>query len=124
MIATASIYRPFHSVAPAAGIPAPGGLLLAVALLLGMLARRFGMPAIAGELCAGVIAGLSVLSHIAPGLSGWLFPPSGSQPPHGAKKRLRADVDASLLSTAEIDDLPITDKACHREEQPGHRLSR
>jgi Kef-type K+ transport system membrane component KefB len=43
---------------------------------------------------------------------------------HGAEKRLRADVDASLKSTAEIDDLPITHQACHREEQPGHRLSR
>jgi Kef-type K+ transport system membrane component KefB len=43
---------------------------------------------------------------------------------YGAEKRLRADVDASLLSTAEIDDLPTTDQACHREEQPGNRLSR
>src|ERR1700677_2154745 len=55
------------------------GLLLGVALLLDLLARRFGLPAIAGELCAGVIAGPSVLSHIAPGLSGWLFPPSAAQ---------------------------------------------
>jgi Kef-type K+ transport system membrane component KefB len=55
------------------------GLLLGVALLLALLARRFGLPAIAGELCAGVIAGPSVLSHIAPGLSGWLFPPSAAQ---------------------------------------------
>lgn len=55
------------------------GLLLGVALLLALLGGRFGLPAIAGELCAGVIAGPSVLSHIVPGLSGWLFPASGAQ---------------------------------------------
>jgi Kef-type K+ transport system membrane component KefB len=55
------------------------GLLLAMALLLGMLARRLGMPAIAGELCAGVVAGPSVLSHIAPVLNRWLFPSPGDQ---------------------------------------------
>lgn len=55
------------------------GLLLGVALLLALLARRIGLPAIAGELCTGVIAGPSVLSHVSPGLSGWLFPASGTQ---------------------------------------------
>jgi Kef-type K+ transport system membrane component KefB len=55
------------------------GLLLGAALMLALLARRFGLPAVAGELCAGVIAGPSVLSHLAPGLSGWLFPASGTQ---------------------------------------------
>ena len=55
------------------------GLLLGAALLLALLGRRFGLPAIAGELCAGVIAGPSVLSHLAPALSRWLFPASGAQ---------------------------------------------
>jgi Kef-type K+ transport system membrane component KefB len=67
MIATASIIVPAIPPHQLLVFLLQAGLLLAVALLLGMLARRFGMPAIAGELCAGVIAGPSVLSHIAPG---------------------------------------------------------
>ncbi|MFC4056232.1 cation:proton antiporter [Actinomadura syzygii] len=50
-----------------------GGLLL-LALLLGRVARRLGMPAIVGELAAGVLAGPSVLGHLAPALSGWVLP--------------------------------------------------
>ncbi|MEV5575409.1 cation:proton antiporter [Spirillospora sp. NPDC052269] len=50
------------------------GALLLAAFLLGRLGMRFGMPAIVGELCAGVLLGPSVLERIAPGLSGWLLP--------------------------------------------------
>ncbi|WP_322767901.1 cation:proton antiporter [Frankia sp. Cr1] len=50
------------------------GLLLLLALGLGRLAVRVGAPAIVGELLAGVLAGPSVLAHIAPGLQGWLLP--------------------------------------------------
>ncbi|MFC4907226.1 cation:proton antiporter [Actinomadura gamaensis] len=49
-------------------------LLLGAALLLGLLARRLGMPAIVGELCAGVLLGPSVLAHAAPALAHWLLP--------------------------------------------------
>jgi Kef-type K+ transport system membrane component KefB len=55
------------------------GLLLLLALILGNLATRFGMPAIVGELAAGVLAGPSVLGHLTPGLSAWLFPQDPSQ---------------------------------------------
>lgn len=55
------------------------GVLLALALLLGRLATRLGMPAIAGELCAGVLLGPSLLDHLAPGVSGWLLPREASQ---------------------------------------------
>ena len=48
------------------------GLLLGTALLLGLLARRLGMPSVIGELCAGVLIGPSVVGHLAPGVSGWL----------------------------------------------------
>jgi Kef-type K+ transport system membrane component KefB len=47
------------------------GLLL-LAMLLGKLANRFGMPAIVGELLVGVLIGPSVLGHLPEHLSGWL----------------------------------------------------
>ncbi|MDH6140058.1 Kef-type K+ transport system membrane component KefB [Kitasatospora sp. GP30] len=50
------------------------GVLLTLAVLLGRLAVRLGWPAVAGELCAGVLVGPSVLGSLSPGLAGWLFP--------------------------------------------------
>ncbi|WP_231515610.1 cation:proton antiporter [Herbidospora cretacea] len=50
-----------------------GGLLL-LAFVLGRLARRAGLPPLVGELCAGVLAGPSVLLHVAPAVSEWLLP--------------------------------------------------
>jgi K+:H+ antiporter len=55
------------------------GTLLALAFLLGRLAQRLGMPAIVGELSAGVIVGPSILLQLAPGLSGWLLPHDPAQ---------------------------------------------
>ncbi|GAA1987057.1 hypothetical protein GCM10009738_78670 [Kitasatospora viridis] len=50
------------------------GALLTLAVLLGRLAVKLGWPAVAGELCAGVLVGPSVLGSLSPALSGWLFP--------------------------------------------------
>lgn len=50
------------------------GLLLGVATGLGRLAVRIGMPAVVGEITAGVLLGPSLLGNLAPGLSGWLLP--------------------------------------------------
>lgn len=55
------------------------GLLLAVALLLGRIAGRFGMPAVVGELCTGMLFGPSLLDHVAPGFAGWLLPKEPGQ---------------------------------------------
>lgn len=55
------------------------GLLLGVALLLGLLAGRLRLPPVAGELCAGILLGPSVLGHLAPRLSWWLLPASPEQ---------------------------------------------
>jgi Kef-type K+ transport system membrane component KefB len=55
------------------------GVLLGLALVLGRLARPLRMPAVVGELSAGVIAGPSVLAHLTPGVSGWLFPADAGQ---------------------------------------------
>ncbi|WP_328499718.1 cation:proton antiporter [Streptomyces sp. NBC_00457] len=55
------------------------GLLLSAALLLGRLANRLGMPAVVGELCAGVFFGPTVLGHLAPSVSAWLLPHTASQ---------------------------------------------
>jgi Kef-type K+ transport system membrane component KefB len=54
-------------------------VLLAVARLLGQLATRIGMPAIVGELATGVILGPSLLLHVLPGASHWLFPADANQ---------------------------------------------
>src|SRR5512139_2240739 len=49
-------------------------LLLVTARLLGQLCRRFGQPAVVGELTAGVLLGPSVLGRVAPDLFDWIFP--------------------------------------------------
>ncbi|TYK52756.1 cation:proton antiporter [Actinomadura decatromicini] len=54
-------------------------LLLLLALLLGELASRLRLPPIVGELCAGVIAGPSVLAQLSPELSDWLLPRNAAQ---------------------------------------------
>ncbi|MBS2531161.1 cation:proton antiporter [Catenulispora sp. NF23] len=48
--------------------------LLVAAVLLGRLAGRLGLPAIVGELLAGVLLGPSVLGHLSPWVSARLFP--------------------------------------------------
>ena len=53
--------------------------LLGLAVMLGKVATRLGMSAVVGELCAGVLLGPSVLNHLAPAVSGWLFPADPSQ---------------------------------------------
>lgn len=54
-------------------------LLLLAALLLGALARRFKLPSVVGELCAGVLLGPSLLGYFAPGFSGWILPQDPAQ---------------------------------------------
>jgi Kef-type K+ transport system membrane component KefB len=53
--------------------------LLALAFGLGRLAQRLAMPAIVGELLAGVLVGPSLLGVMAPGFSHWLMPSEPSQ---------------------------------------------
>ncbi|MFE1248389.1 cation:proton antiporter [Streptomyces sp. NPDC058735] len=53
------------------------GVLLA--LVLGGLARRTGLPGIVGELAAGVVLGPSLLGLLAPGVSAWLLPRDAAQ---------------------------------------------
>jgi Kef-type K+ transport system membrane component KefB len=48
--------------------------MLTLGLTLGQAAARLGLPAIVGELTAGVLLGPSVLGHVAPSISQWLFP--------------------------------------------------
>jgi len=48
------------------------GLLLGLAVVLGQLARRFGLPSVVGELTAGVLVGPSVVGALMPGLWDWL----------------------------------------------------
>ncbi|GAA3768397.1 hypothetical protein GCM10022403_000060 [Streptomyces coacervatus] len=50
------------------------GLLLLLAILLGRAATRVGLPAIVGELSAGVLLGPSLFGWLAPSVTGWLLP--------------------------------------------------
>jgi Kef-type K+ transport system membrane component KefB/nucleotide-binding universal stress UspA family protein len=54
-------------------------LLLVTARLLGQVCRRFGQPAVVGELAAGVLLGPSVLGSVAPGVFDWIFPAGAVQ---------------------------------------------
>ncbi len=54
-------------------------VLLTCAVLLGRLAMRLRMPAVVGELAAGVLLGPSVLANVLPGLSDWLLPREPAQ---------------------------------------------
>jgi Kef-type K+ transport system membrane component KefB len=53
--------------------------LLGMALLLGRVAVRFGLPALVGELLTGVVLGPTLLGNLAPGLTGWLLPAEPDQ---------------------------------------------
>ncbi|MGW3469510.1 cation:proton antiporter [Saccharopolyspora sp. NPDC000995] len=55
------------------------GLLLLLALVLGRVAIRCGLPAVVGELVAGLVFGPSLLAHLVPGLSEWLLPQQPEQ---------------------------------------------
>ncbi|MFI9203886.1 cation:proton antiporter [Streptomyces sp. NPDC053048] len=54
-------------------------LLLLLARGLGRLAARLGLPALVGELLAGVLLGPTVLGNAAPAVSRWLFPAAPAQ---------------------------------------------
>jgi Kef-type K+ transport system membrane component KefB len=53
------------------------GTLLAVARVLGGLAKRLHQPAVLGELLTGIVLGPTVLGAVAPDFVGQLFPPRG-----------------------------------------------
>ncbi|MFK4071536.1 cation:proton antiporter [Streptomyces sp. NPDC029674] len=55
------------------------GVLLLAAIMLGRLAARCGLPAIVGELGAGVVLGPSLFGWVAPGAAGWLLPSDPGQ---------------------------------------------
>lgn len=54
-------------------------VIVVLARVLGALARRFGQPAVIGELAAGIVLGPSLLGRVAPGVFDWLFPPDEVQ---------------------------------------------
>jgi K+:H+ antiporter len=55
------------------------GLLVLLAVLCGRLATRLRMPAVAGELCVGILLGPTVLGNVAPAAADWLLPRDAGQ---------------------------------------------
>lgn len=55
------------------------GALLVLALVLGRLATKLNMPAVVGELLAGILIGPSLFGHLAPDAWRWLFPANAPQ---------------------------------------------
>ncbi|MFW0785675.1 cation:proton antiporter [Gordonia sp. CPCC 206044] len=53
-------------------------IVLAIALLMGLVARRLGMPAMVGELIGGVLLGPSLLGWMFPAAHDALFPDGGA----------------------------------------------
>jgi Kef-type K+ transport system membrane component KefB len=51
--------------------------MLAVAIVLGALARRVGIPAVVGEIAGGLVLGPTVLGRLDPEFFAWLFPTTG-----------------------------------------------
>jgi Kef-type K+ transport system membrane component KefB len=49
-------------------------VLLLLALCLGKVAARVGLPAVVGELATGIVLGPSILGRTVPSVSGWLLP--------------------------------------------------
>jgi Kef-type K+ transport system membrane component KefB len=79
-----TIAAPVVPVAPIAAHPLlifllQIGTLGLMALALGRLAVRIGLPPVVGELCAGVLLGPSLLGTLAPHFSGWLLPHQSEQ---------------------------------------------
>src|SRR5262245_28094224 len=50
-------------------------VVLLAAKTAGWLLRRFGQPAVVGEMAAGLLLGPLLLGSLLPGLQGWLFAP-------------------------------------------------
>src|SRR5437660_3507795 len=55
------------------------GILLATALIFGRIAVKLKLPAVVGELLAGVLIGPTMFGHLAPGAWAWLFPANAGQ---------------------------------------------
>ena len=49
-------------------------LMLGTARLMGELFRRFRLPAVVGEILAGILIGKTLLGKLAPGFYEWMFP--------------------------------------------------
>jgi Kef-type K+ transport system membrane component KefB len=58
--------------------------LLGSARILGELARMLRLPAVVGEIAAGILLGKTVFGRVAPGLQSWMFPLGASQSMIGA----------------------------------------
>ncbi|MEM7576566.1 MAG: cation:proton antiporter [Planctomycetota bacterium] len=107
--APASLFNFYPAPTLAAGALTPGqitvfllslAVLLGLARLLGEIARRFGQPAVLGEILAGVILGQTVFYQVAPEAFDWLFPQYET-----AHTVIDANVAGSLGSEANLADV-------------------
>lgn len=55
-------------------------IMLASAKIMGTIFNRFGLPAVTGEIIAGIILGPTLLGRLSPGIYGYFFPAPPSLP--------------------------------------------
>jgi K+:H+ antiporter len=92
--------------------------LLLLAVCLGQLAVRLGLPAVVGELFAGIVLGPSLLGQLAPGVSGWLLPSAPEQ-----VHLLDAMASFSVLLLVGITGAQLDLKMIHRRGTTALRIS-
>ncbi|MFZ4506068.1 MAG: cation:proton antiporter [Fimbriimonas sp.] len=71
--------------------------MLFMAVAMGQIFRRMGLPALAGEILGGILLGPSLLGRVSPDLYQYLFPPSG--PIHGARTAIMRTGMLSFIVT-------------------------
>ena len=55
-------------------------VIILAARLANQVLRRFGQPGVIGEIIAGLLLGPSLLGHVLPGVSRFLFSPNAAMP--------------------------------------------
>src|SRR5690349_17850469 len=78
-------------------------VLIGAARLLGELAQRFRQPAVIGEIIAGILLGPTMLGHLWPSATAWLFPTTGAPPTVLEGIRTVAVVLFLLVAGMEVD---------------------